>query len=81
MTFRQVNGCDDVPPEDWVCAESILKYLKIYKSLFKTFLTDNKDILENSPTNGVFATLLIARFDAFSAAEIKKISAIGAQAA
>lgn len=44
MTVQQLIECDDVPPEDLVGAESIHKHLKIYKSLFKTFLTDNKDI-------------------------------------
>lgn len=46
MTVQQLIECDDVPPEDLVGAESIHKHLKIYKSLFKTFVTDNKDILE-----------------------------------
>lgn len=51
MTVQQLIECDDVPPEDLVGGESIHKHLKIYKSLFKTFLTDNKDILEKSPTD------------------------------
>lgn len=62
MTVQQLIECDDVPPEDLVGAESIHKHLKIYKSLFKTFLTDNKDILEKSPTDGwqKWITLLLA---------------------
>ena len=48
MTTQQLIDFEDVPPEDLVGAESIHKHLKIYKSLFKTFLTDNKDILEKS---------------------------------
>ncbi len=35
MTVQQLIGCDDVPPEDLVGAESIQKHLKIYKSLLK----------------------------------------------
>lgn len=72
MTVQQLIECDDVPTEDLVGAESIHKHLKIYKSLFKTFLTDNKDILEKSPTDGVVAAPSKARFGAYSAAEMKK---------
>lgn len=72
MTVQQLIECDDVPPEDLVGAESIHKHLKIYKSLFKTFLTDNKDILDKSPTDGVVAAPSKARFGAYSAAEIRK---------
>ncbi|MFO3951834.1 tyrosine-type recombinase/integrase [Enterobacter hormaechei] len=72
MTVQQLIECDDVPPEDLVVAESIHKHLKIYKSLFKTFLTDNKDILEKSPTDGVVAAPSKARFGAYSAAEMRK---------
>lgn len=64
MTVQQLIECDDVPPEDLVGAESIHKHLKIYKSLSKTFLTDNKDILEKSPTDGVVAAPSKARFGA-----------------
>lgn len=72
MTVQQLIECDDVPPEDLVGAESIHKHLKIYKSLFKTFLTDNKDILEKSPTDGVVAAPSKARFGAYSSAEMRK---------
>ncbi|HHG9064937.1 TPA: integrase [Citrobacter freundii] len=72
MTVQQLIECDDVPPEDLVGAESIHKHLKIYKSLFKTFLTDNKDILDKSPTDGVVAAPSKARFGAYSAAEMRK---------
>lgn len=72
MTVQQLIECDDVPPEDLVGAESIHKHLKVYKSLFKTFLTDSKDILEKSPTDGVVAAPSKARFGAYSAAEMRK---------
>lgn len=72
MTVQQLIECDDVPPEDSVGAESIHKHLKIYKSLFKTLLTDNKDILEKSPTDGAVAAPSKARFGAYSAAEMRK---------
>lgn len=72
MSVQQLIESDDVPPEDLVGAESIHKHLKIYKSLFKTFLTDNKDILDKSPTDGVVAAPSKARFGAYSAAEMRK---------
>jgi integrase len=72
MTTQQLIDCDDVPPDDLVGVESIHKHLKIYKSLFKTFLTDNKDILDKSPTDGVVAAPSKARFGAYSTAEMKK---------
>ncbi|HGY2640739.1 TPA: integrase [Citrobacter freundii] len=72
MTVQQLIECDDVPPEDLVGSESIHKHLKIYKSLFKTFLTDNKDILEKSPTDGVVTAPSKARFGAYSATEMRK---------
>lgn len=78
MTVQQLIECDYVPPEDLVGAESIHKHLKIYKSLFKTFLTDNKDILEKSPTDGVVASPSKARFGASSAAEMRKFVGGGA---
>lgn len=72
MTTQQLIDFEDLPPEDLVGAESIHKHLKIYKSLFKTFLTDKKDILEKSPTDGVVAAPSKARFGAYSITEMKK---------
>lgn len=73
MTIQQLVDCDDVPPDELVGVETIHKYLKLYKSLFKTFLTGNKDILMKSPTDGVVAAPSKARFGAYSLAEMKKI--------
>ncbi|EGT4310739.1 MULTISPECIES: tyrosine-type recombinase/integrase [Enterobacteriaceae] len=72
MTIQQLIQCDDVPPDDLVGVEAIHKHLKLYKSLFKTFLTENKDILSKSPTEGVVAAPSKARFGAYSATEMKK---------
>ncbi|VED48453.1 Uncharacterised protein [Raoultella terrigena] len=44
MTIQQLIECDDVPPDQLVGVEAIHKHLKLYKSLFKTFLTESKDI-------------------------------------
>lgn len=72
MTVQQLIECDEVPPDDLVGVEAIHKHLKLYKSLFKTFLTESKDILSKSPTNGVVAAPSKARFGAYSTAEMKK---------
>lgn len=72
MTVQQLIECDDVPPDELVGVEAIHKHLKIYKSLFKTFLTEGKDILPKSPTDGVVAAPSKARFGAYSAAEMRK---------
>lgn len=72
MSIQQLIECDDVPQDDLVGVEAIHKHLKIYKSLFKTFLTENKDILSKSPTDGVVAAPSKARFGAYSATEMKK---------
>lgn len=72
MIIQQLIECDDVPPDDLVGVEAIHKYLKIYKSLFKTFLTESKDVLQKSPTDGVVAAPSKARFGAYSTAEMKK---------
>jgi len=72
MTIQQLIECDDVPANDLVGAEAIHKHLKIYKSLFKTFLTDNKSILDKSPTDGVVAAPTKTRFGAYNKTEMKK---------
>ncbi|HCJ8588741.1 TPA: tyrosine-type recombinase/integrase [Escherichia coli] len=72
MTIQQLIECDDVPPDQLVGVEAIHKHLKLYKSLFKTFLTESKDILSKSPTDGVMAAPSKARFGAYSTAEMKK---------
>jgi integrase len=72
MPIQQLIECDDVPPDQLVGVEAIHKHLKLYKSLFKTFLTESKDFLSKSPTDGVVAAPSKARFGAYSTAEMKK---------
>ncbi len=43
----------DVPEEDLISSASVKKHLKIYSSFFKVFLTNEKDILEKAPTEGI----------------------------
>lgn len=71
MTIHQLLACDDVPEKDVIGTEAIHKHLKIYKSLFKTFLTDEKGILTKSPTDGITAPPSSARFGAYTPAEMR----------
>ncbi|CAM8323425.1 tyrosine-type recombinase/integrase [Enterobacter hormaechei subsp. xiangfangensis] len=72
MSIQQLIAYDDVPPDDLVGVEAIHKHLKLYKSVFKTFLTESKDILSKPPTDGVVSAPSKARFGAYSAAEMRK---------
>jgi len=71
MTIHQLLACDDVPEKDLIGTEAIHKHLKIYKSLFKTFLTDEKGILTKSPTDGITAPPSSARFGAYTTSEMR----------
>ncbi|MEY8579680.1 tyrosine-type recombinase/integrase [Enterobacter roggenkampii] len=72
MSIQQLIAYDDVPPDDLVGVEAIHKHLKLYKSVFKTFLTESKDFLSKPPTDGVVSAASKARFGAYSAAEMRK---------
>lgn len=71
MTIHQLLACDDVPEKDLIGTEAIHKHLKIYKSLFKTFLTDEKGVLDKAPTDGITAPPSSARFGAYTTSEMR----------
>lgn len=71
MTIHQLLACDDVPEKEVIGTEAIHKHLKIYKSLFKTFLTDEKGILTKSPTDGITAPPSATRFGAYAPNEMR----------
>lgn len=71
MTIHQLLACDDVSEKDLIGTEAIHKHLKIYKSLFKAFLTDEKGILTKSPTDGITAPPSSARFGAYTTSEMR----------
>ncbi|MDK7808469.1 hypothetical protein [Klebsiella pneumoniae] len=70
MNIKQLIACD-VPEEHLIGTEAIHKHLKIYKSLFKTFLQEEKDVLTASPTDGVIAPPSSARYGAYTNSEMK----------
>ncbi|PHZ25550.1 tyrosine-type recombinase/integrase [Yersinia massiliensis] len=43
----------DVPEDDLISSEHVHKHLKIWRSLFSTFLVEQKDILLKAPTEGI----------------------------
>ncbi|MEG3112437.1 tyrosine-type recombinase/integrase [Pantoea sp. T14] len=72
MTINELMACD-VSEENLVGEEAIFKHLKIFKSLFKTFLTDDISLIEKPPTDGITANKSKARYGAYTASEMKKI--------
>ncbi|WP_026042513.1 tyrosine-type recombinase/integrase [Pantoea sp. A4] len=71
MTIHQLLACDDVPEKDLIGTEAIHKHLKIFKSLFKTFLTNEKGVLDKSPTDGITSPPSSARFGAYTTSEMR----------
>ncbi|MBN5263849.1 DUF3258 domain-containing protein [Serratia marcescens] len=63
----------DVPEEDLISSEHVHKHLKIWRSLFKTYLVDHKDILTISPTDGITYEVIPNRGGHYSAGEMQKL--------
>ncbi|NDO83605.1 recombinase XerC [Citrobacter sp. NCU1] len=63
----------DVPEEDLISSQHVEKHLKIWRSLFKTYLVDTKDLLEKSPTDGISYEVKPNRRGHFSNAELSKL--------
>ncbi len=63
----------DVPEEDLISSQHVVKHLKIWRSLFKTYLVDTKDLLEKSPTDGISFEVKPNRRGHFSNAELSKL--------
>lgn len=43
----------DVPEDDLIASEHVHKHLKLWRSLFKTYLVDQKDVLTKSLLMGL----------------------------
>lgn len=63
----------DVPEEDLISSEHVHKHLKIWRSLFKTYLVDHKDILHTSPTDGISYEVTPNRGGHYNAGEMTKL--------
>jgi len=73
MSIEQLLSCDDITEEHLLGTEAIHKHLKIYKSLFKTYLTEDKGVLSVAPTDGVTAPPSSARYGAYTNSEMKSL--------
>ncbi|HAT3675745.1 TPA: DUF3258 domain-containing protein [Serratia marcescens] len=63
----------DVPEEDLISSEHVHKHLKIWRSLFKTYLVDQKDILTKSPIEGVSYEVKSNRSGNYTLSELSRI--------
>lgn len=63
----------DVPEEDLISSEHVHKHLKIWRSLFRTYLVDHKDILSTSPTDGISYEVTTNRGGHYSNSEMTKL--------
>ncbi|MEJ8325439.1 tyrosine-type recombinase/integrase [Kosakonia sacchari] len=63
----------DVPEDDLIASEHVHKHLKLWRSLFKTYLVDQKDILTKSPTDGISYEVKPNRGGNYTASELSQI--------
>lgn len=63
----------DVPEEDLISSQHAHKHLKIWRSLFKTYLVDHKDILVTAPTTGISYEVTSNRGGHYSFGEMTKL--------
>ncbi|KHT23358.1 MULTISPECIES: tyrosine-type recombinase/integrase [Pectobacterium] len=63
----------DVPEDDLIASEHVHKHLKLWRSLFKTYLVDQKDILIKSPTDGISYEVKSNRGGNYTASELSRI--------
>lgn len=65
----------DVPEDDLIASEHVHKHLKLWRSLFKTYLVDQKDILTKPPTDGISYEVKSNRGGNYTASEQSRIKA------
>ncbi|EOC9365362.1 tyrosine-type recombinase/integrase [Enterobacter asburiae] len=63
----------DVPEDDLIASEHVHKHLKLWRSLFKTYLVDQEDILTKSPTDGITYEVKPNRGGSYTASELSRI--------
>ena len=63
----------DVPEDDLIASEHVHKHLKLWRSLFKTYLVDQKDILTKSPTDGITYEVKPNRGGSYTSSELGRI--------
>ncbi|HFZ0970064.1 TPA: tyrosine-type recombinase/integrase [Enterobacter hormaechei] len=73
LSPQELLELDDIPEEDCISSANAGKHWKIYSSLFKIFLKDEKDILETAPTEGIKIDVSEKRYGNYARPEMKKI--------
>ncbi|MEW7314880.1 tyrosine-type recombinase/integrase [Buttiauxella gaviniae] len=63
----------DVSEEDLISSAHVEKHLKIWRSLFRIYLVETKDLLEKSPTDGISYEVRPNRRGHYSAGELAKL--------
>lgn len=63
----------DVHEDDLIASEHVHKHLKLWRSLFKTYLVDQKDILTKSPTDGISYEVKSNRGGNYTVSEMGRI--------
>ncbi len=63
----------DAPEDDLITSEHVHKHLKLWRSILKTYLVDQKDILEKSPTDGITYEVKSNRGGNYTASELKRL--------
>ncbi|WP_449542933.1 tyrosine-type recombinase/integrase [Enterobacter ludwigii] len=73
LSPKELLELDDIPEEDCISSANAGKHWKIYSSMFKIFLKDEKDILETAPTEGIKIDVSEKRYGNYSRPEMRKI--------
>ena len=77
LPYSKMNLVDcieyDVPEDDLIASEHVYKHLKLWRSLFKTYLVDQKDILTKSPTDGIRHEVKSNRSGKYTDSELNRI--------
>lgn len=72
MTIEQLLEYD-VPDNDLISSASAGKHWKIYRSFFKVYLVEAKDLLKMSPTDGIKVEVKERRYGNYQNYEMKKL--------
>lgn len=72
MTIEQLLDYD-VPEHDLISSASAGKHWKIYRSFFKVYLVEAKDLLKVSPTDGIKVEVKERRYGNYQNYEMKKL--------
>ncbi|EPG6915413.1 tyrosine-type recombinase/integrase, partial [Klebsiella pneumoniae] len=63
----------DVPEDNLIASEHVHKHLKLWRSLFKTYQVDQKDVLTKSPTDGISYEVKSNRGGNYTTNELSRI--------